>query len=1118
MNKIVRQLILLCGFMVICLSHTSDAAEYFVGKHGQDNNSGSSQKSPLRTLKQAFSKMQPGDTLTILPGEYHQSSEWKFSGGDKPTTIKAAIPGTVVLRGDKDAPAFSPTPGSQRIWQCKQAAVPQAVNERDTLNIYLRMPSVTEMEFHPGSWFYDNKTSLLHVHTSDSAPPDEHYLTISAIRGHGVLIVGNGEVNNVIIDGLIVTGFNANSPSGIPGNQTKWGVYLSRPKNCAVRNTVVFLNGSGIGFSSNSKGSRIESCQAYANSSPSFTSGGNIIVMTPAENDAIRNCTAFASKSAGIRYYGSTPAKNSVFEDNIAFGNVVGDLWIKYPSDTTVARRCISESQLHSRLAENCIFSYGVKSYSGTSKSCIIRPEEKKYDPYYEFADHINFDYHLQADSMFRGSSKAEDYRGPAPFSKKIYFVDSKGSNRNNGNSIRSAWQSLDYAVKKLTNGGTLYLTGGVYNQSIELKNLKNIAIKGRGNALAVINGTITLTNCHNISLERISLVNRTAALNISNSSNINLNNLGVNGPVNIKDVKAANIKNNAFYNSKISSDNSDVIFYGNIMSGTSELLAEKKDILADFNSYSGTVPDNEHNSIKANAQFTDPANGKFTLKNSSKFNGRDQNSMPIGPYRMQPYSKPLEIVGPKLESFSTTTGNIEIWSNLPVSGALYYGQDKKCANKINFPVESIFHTISLTGLQPGRTYYYKIKVNAKVAEQFSNQELSPDSNKYLRQINSETSSFHTSAKEAPAQTYHVSTQGNNANSGLSLAAAWKTISHAAIQAVAGDTVIIHQGKYYETVRVRATGDVNRTLTFQSAPGEKVWIDGNNLQLDCGFLIENKDYIKIDGIYLKEFRCPLNVARAAIIMNNANNINLTRCFYDGRSDGYTPGFIWADNCRDINIDNCFMTRGFSGMTFNNCPNLVIRNSVIYINQVTSCKIYNKANEKVTIANNIWVDNTLQKTGNALIQLHDGASLIERNNCYLTRVDKDLKTILGYSYYQEEKLPRNFKGQVLDRQWQLQGRFHNEMATYSDFLRRSGAKSTSVFIDPKMNALNHFIRFSSLEEWEKTYRKFMSDHYKYEYHKVDGKFEPFDFADFFANNPVCKKLNIGLEQKLFKDFK
>jgi hypothetical protein len=1102
------------AFMLCAAVHGKN---YYVGKNGNDNNSGLSKKQAFNSIKRAVKVMTPGDSLNILPGVYHESVEWYFTGGDRKTVIKADIPGTVILRGDIDAPGFTPVPNSKRIWQCKLKEIPQAVNERDTLTIYSRMPSVAEMDFSPGSWFYDDSRKILYVHTSDSEAPNKHYLTISNIRGHGIMICGQKKVSNVIIDGITVTGFNANSPGGRPGHNAKWGIYLTAPQNCTVRRVNAFLNGSGIGFTYPSSNSTIEECRAYANHSPYYGSGGNIIVLTPAKNDAIRKCVSFASKTAGIRYYGGKPAENSVFEDNISFENSYGDLWVKYPSDSTVARRCVAGKALHSRRAENCIFDYGVQYYFGAAQNCIIRPNEKKYNPDREFADPVNHDYHLQSDSVFRNSGKNGVDRGVAPFSKLVYFVKNSGNNSKDGNSMRSAWKDLSFAAAKLTDGATLYLAPGIYKGAILLKNLKNISIKGRGSIPAIMNGNIKLVNCKNVTIERINFLSKSTAVEVVDCTDLKLSQLSASSAIRLTNCENAEITHNIFL-SKINLDSCrKCVFQNNILGRNSEISVDNSKIYSDFNSYTDKVPKAEKNSICALPDFTDASKGIFTLKNSFLFNGRGSDAMPIGTFRKHSRAENLKLDGPYLLSVSPTTANIEFWSNMPASGELRFGKTQRCTRRVAFNKPSTFQTISLTGLKPGDKYYFKVRAYAKAGSEYSNQELVPKLQTDVRRYQSKTIAFTLPAKAAPGRTLHVAVDGSNSNSGIDRKNALRTISFAAAKANAGDIIMVHEGRYFETIRVRSTGDKGRILTIRSAPGEKVWIDGNNRQLEQGFLIFNKDYIKIDGFYFYDFHQRSSAMTGGVILYNSNNIELSRLFYDGRSKGYSPFFVNAEKCRNLNINNCLLTRCFSGMNFSRCPGLVMRNSVIYINQVTSCCIQNTPDQKASFFNNIWVDNTLQKVGNALIVLSDGASLIERNNCYLLRVPESEKTVFGYSYYNNKKLPFVCKNKVLDRQWRLQGRFATEMATYSKYLKRSKQKASALFVDPQMKALKYFIRFSNLADWEKNYRKLGSKHYFHEYH-LQGKYQPLDFDDFFANNPECVKRGIGLQPEVFKDFK
>jgi alpha-L-arabinofuranosidase len=79
------------------------------------------------------------------------------------------------------------------------------------------------------------------------------------------------------------------------------------------------------------------------------------------------------------------------------------------------------------------------------------------------------------------------------------------------------------------------------------------------------------------------------------------------------------------------------------------------------------------------------------------------------------------------------------------------------------------------------------------------------------------------------ATTLHVAKTGNDANTGTA-ASPYLTISKAAIKAVAGDVVLIHEGTYREYVNpsVGGSSDASR-ITFKAALGEKVYIKGSEV-------------------------------------------------------------------------------------------------------------------------------------------------------------------------------------------------------------------------------------------------------------------------------------------------
>ena len=203
-----RQICLVC-IMLTALAAPTSAAEYFVGKHGADTNDGLRRETAFATIQKGVDALKSGDTLTIMPGEYFENVRRdKLGGAEEDTLIRAAISGTVVLRGDVRAPALRKVEGCRFTWvaDVDLPAEAQAVNELDTLTILERMPNASELEFEPGKFFHDATASKLYISTSDLKPAAEHHYTVSVIPTHGVYL---RDARRVVIDGLAATGFYA---------------------------------------------------------------------------------------------------------------------------------------------------------------------------------------------------------------------------------------------------------------------------------------------------------------------------------------------------------------------------------------------------------------------------------------------------------------------------------------------------------------------------------------------------------------------------------------------------------------------------------------------------------------------------------------------------------------------------------------------------------------------------------------------------------------------------------------------------------------------------------------------------------------------------------------------
>ncbi|UUI04112.1 DUF1565 domain-containing protein [Oceanobacillus jeddahense] len=103
-------------------------------------------------------------------------------------------------------------------------------------------------------------------------------------------------------------------------------------------------------------------------------------------------------------------------------------------------------------------------------------------------------------------------------------------------------------------------------------------------------------------------------------------------------------------------------------------------------------------------------------------------------------------------------------------------------------------------------------------------------------------------------QAIYVAVDGSDQNEGT-LERPFQTIAKASLEAEAGTTVYIREGTYKEPLVVQHSGTKYKPITFQAYQGEKVIVDGENLNDSEGdralVVLEDKNYINIEGLTIK---------------------------------------------------------------------------------------------------------------------------------------------------------------------------------------------------------------------------------------------------------------------------
>ena len=1105
--------------LLLTLSAPLLAAELFVSPHGDDSNDGLSEAHALQTLKSAVAKLAPGDTLTALPGDYHEALRLQISGVEgKPITIRAKRPGTVLLRGDIDVTGFEPVPGLHYTWCVPVEQAVEGVGERDTAAIYAFVPSAVEVEDVRGSCYYDLDGRTLYIHTSDSRPPSGHAMIASVTNDFGMLLEhprGQERVTDIVVDGIGFSGYVNREVATRPGGLTRWGLYFVLPERCVVRRCTAFLNGGGIGYV-RPIDCLIEDCLAFGNHSTYSSSGGNIIAWSPATRTILRHNVVHSTPSNGIRFYGGG-TEDCVMEGNLAYDCGYGEIWIKGGANATSKMlRNISLGALHplgldaANIRGNiCKYGSGQERFDSSS---IILSKLRQTTLDEQLADPVHHDYRVQSDSQLRG--KGPDGADPGPFAYRdeVFFVSPDGDDTNPGTCLKQAWRTLQHAAKLAQPGHTVYVLAGKYSGPLAPANSgtvdQPIVFKRRGHGRVELQKTLDdmvmlqLDGRSHVHVIGLDVPEATApAVSASDSDGVVIEKCHLSAkPLS---VQAEGARSLAVRHCSIDGWGTgvklrncpDAELVGNMFSPAVKAALDmdtstRKTLYSDFNCIRPTaqmavIDDQPVGNLEAWQKLSGQDMRSRTLVlgilDVRKMRDLFVSTLPglgplatnIGPGEAQRSQASLRLERVSVHAVSATTANIEWWTpTAETTTTVHWGTTRDCPNTIETLFDGcIFHTVSLIGLQPDTTYYFRVSATKPVWEFHTNEALAElERAKERERIQGDSSTFRTLAQDAEPVEYHVSVDGDDARDGLTADTAWRTLRHAAASIRAGDTVTIHAGTYEEHVPVRVSGDQGRPVTFRAAPGEKVWMNGSGQKRSCAFRIASKHHVVLDGLYFHHFRSkPYNASDtggAVHVVGGSHNV-ARRCFYDGRTKTYMPFFIHALDTSDFLMENCVVIMGWNNVSFWRCPNLLLRNNVVYNGQIRALNLFNDAAQTVTLSHNLICANIPQKVGNAQVQLWHLESYRGDHNCFFSRKSADARKLVDYVRVGGEKNP----GTLL----------------LAELRERTGQDQHTIFANPG---------FAAVKELKLSYET--GEHDRVELHRSGMEIEPLDFADFLAD--------------------
>lgn len=1081
----------ICLLAVLLLFAPAHAAEYFVSTTGSGEGDGRSPASAFATIQRGVDALEPGDTLTILPGEYRQHVRRENIGGpDADTVIRAQIPGTVLLRGDVPAPRFRKVDGMDFVYVADFEAADDipAVIELDTLSILQPAPNPSELQYLPGLFHYDREAGKLYVSSSDWRPTTEHEYTVSVIPTYGLFLA---YPRRVIIEGIAVTGYHGLAETdrhdfALGGT---WGIFLTGAKDCAIRECRAYLNAQGIGINSLGRpGYRpgefghnvIDRCVAWANGSTLGSGDRGGITLVQARLDLVRDCRAFLNLDYGINIRGGhrehSERDKSRLIGNIAWGNGKADVKIKIGAQsahTTEYAVAMHPSNDYDPI--HCLL--GTTRATDIPANNIVLDREPDLDMNAEFADPVNRDYRLQATSRFRGALSDGGDRGPYPYEPDIFYVSPDGDDAADGLSVANAWRTPARAMRDLGPGQTLYVEPGTYTGDLQLtaggEPGKVITIRGRGVGPVVIDGDLQLTVGH-VTFERLHFE---GAVRVERAAGVTFGNCRFEAEriaLQAEQVDGLSVRHCAFSDfaeAGLGLRGCDKVdLRGNLFDNRrgAGLRVDTPESIrySDYNAYGNpTEAWRVAGSVHAVSDLTSDTQSPG-MTDAASWRVAGPFARPVGPFRVDQPVRTIRLVqAPTVYSTSATTANIEWRASLPNHCLVAWGPTPECANEQWFGVDR-FASFSLTGLEPGKTYYLRLK-----AMQIP-RELTDDIKAEPVELDMQPIAFTTQQADPPPRTLYVAPDGNDAATGLGRDNAWGTIQHAANRVRPGDTVRIAEGTYIERVRIRVTGDDDRPITFACLPGQRVRLSGDNKKLNRAFIACGKRRLRFDGFYFSGFnREPLHNSNWHVqlagnfLFYQSKDIEVSRCFADGRG-GYSARFISAWEVERLVIENCVILNKMSGsMWLRDCPDLRMNHTVIGRPMITAFGITFPEDRPAVMRNNIITD-MLRKKARHNIYLIYGRCPQIHDTCFLLReFGPEERHIAGD--YTAAELPEKIQD--------------------------------PVFADPQFAG-----------DPDPDGEGFAPDRMMHT--AVD-----LDFNSFFATNPIHIERGIGLQREAFRDF-
>jgi len=1130
--------------VVVCLSllPTVHGAEYYVSPRGNDAASGSAASAALATIGKGVSLLKAGDTLTILPGEYLESVEMRKLTGteDEPITIRAQRAGTVLLRGDVEMSDWEAVTGLDGVFTAKFEKSAQGVADPRTLTHYEPAATASEIGTKPGSFFHEAKSSRLLVRTPDARPPG--VLMVSVTNGNGIALDGCAHIT---VEGLAFTGYQHADTSVLLGSRTRWGLLAGKCAGITLRRCTAYLNSGGLCFTTGTANSVIEECFVFGNASRTIGISNQILGW------GAKDCVFRRNRIEGFN--GAAGSQDQItFYSNAGHANLL-------ENNTAIRASFMDKGEADNvRVVGNITTGPRPQFYRPEDASNLRVQYTNPAKLESQFADPVNGDFRLLPESPQRGKGLKGADPGPNPFREEVFFVSPVGDDSAPGLSPAKPWKTLKRAAAKAEAGDTIYLMPGVYEEALvpaQSGMAENpIRFVRRGDGRVVLDGKgrlpvgIDLSGRSHIEVEGLVVQNFAQhGVEAADGSGLTLSHLVIGGgsahALNASKVNSLTLRHCFLRRSGGAvvrlEQCGDATLTGNLFGdGTGPRLVCDAPSLAslwsDRNHFMpggatlieaaglkhAALADWQKTGMDMHSLIGEPgidekASGSsgVLLRAESVLVGRGPHAAAIGPFRRLSTEQPVAVEQSRLHSATPTTANLECRTpSAPVEITLEWGDTPTLGQK-RAAFAGIDHSFSLNGLKPGATYHARF--TTAVRETRTVFATDRDMLQAMGDaVQAESITFTTPGSAAAPRTFHVAPDGDDTRAGLTRDDAWRSINHAAAQAVAGDTVLVHGGTYEETITVRGTGAADAPLIFRTAPGAVVWLTGSDRLRSTAFLIKEKSHVVLDGFRFRDFLSEESSRKSVVVILGGSHNTVRRCFYDGRVlSGYMNVFLGMSYSTNALIENCVMILGMGeGMSLHTCPRSVVRHCVFYNNNIRALSIMTDTTgaqyDPVSVTHNLFCAVIPAKGSGAFIRTRQLRNLVSDDNVYFDRISEDKRAVVETMFIGDKKV-----GQPKP------GSYDGLDFTLASIRAETGNEMHSRFGNPSIAVVKQLSpRYAKATpaDNERTWQaKWMAN----ELHQTRREIQPLDFLDFIAapDNPLAKAADgkpIGLDPAAF----